>query len=58
MIFIKEFLRAAINYIFIKKYYDFFNELYNPVYLNRFFKINIDKFLKIKFAPTDAEIRK
>ena len=56
--FIKEFLRAIINYIFIKKYYNFFNELYNPVYLNRFFKVNINKIFKIKPVLTDAEIRK
>ena len=55
--FIGEFLRVAINYIFIKKYYDFFNELYSPVYLNRFFEININKSFKIKFALIDAEIR-
>ena len=44
----KKLLRAAINYIFTKEYYDFFNKLYSPVYLNRFFKVDIDKFFKIK----------
>ena len=55
---IREFPRAAINYIFTKKYYDFLNELYSPVTLNRFFEININKFFKIKPVLTDAEIRK
>ena len=53
-----ELPRKIINYLFINEYYNFFNELYSPVHLNRFFKVNINKFLKIKPIPTDAEIRK